>query len=122
MKNPRSKPPGSGFKLPARVAPVLVAAALAALWPWRRNRSPPEDPALCLTPEQFDAAEPGRGRAASAPWRIPARGWKDILWRTYREIGDARLPALAGGVTFFLVLATFPAIAAFVALYGIFTD
>ena len=36
--------------------------------------------------------------------------------------GRARLPALAGGVTFYLLLATFPAIAAFVSLYGLFSD
>ena len=28
------------------------------------------------------AQEPGRGRHADAPWQIPWRGWKDILWRT----------------------------------------
>jgi putative Mg2+ transporter-C (MgtC) family protein len=25
--------------------------------------------------------QPGRGRNAATPWQIPARGWKDILWR-----------------------------------------
>ena len=29
--------------------------------------------------------EHGRGRHAAAPWDIPWRGWKDILWRTYAE-------------------------------------
>jgi len=105
-----------------KAAPLLALAAIAAWRPWRRNRRGDKGPTPCVTPEQFDAAEPGRGRAATAPWRIPARGWKDILWRTYREVGRARLPALAAGVTFFLVLATFPAIAAFVSLYGMFTD
>ena len=37
-------------------------------------------------------------------------------------MGRDRLPALAGGVTFYLLLATFPAIAAFVSLYGLFSD
>ncbi len=63
-----------------------------------------------------------RGRDASAPWRIPILGWKDIAWRTYRAIGRDRLPALAGGVTFFLLLAIFPALAAFVSVYGLFLD
>lgn len=106
---------------PLRAAPWLAVAALAALWPWRKKPAVEAKP-RCVTPEQFDAAEPGRGRAARYPWAIPARGWKDIAWRTYREFGRARLPALAGGVTFYLLLATFPAVAAFVSLYGLFSS
>jgi membrane protein len=59
---------------------------------------------------------------ATSPWRIPLRGWKDIVWRTYQEVARARLPAMAASVTFFMVFATFPAVAAFVSLYGIFTN
>jgi membrane protein len=83
------------------------------------DRSPD---APLLAPEDFEAAEPGRGRGARAPWRIPPRGWKDIAWRTWHEMSRARLPALAGGVTFYLLLATFPAIAALVSLIGLFFD
>ena len=38
-----------------------------------------------------EALEPGRGRLASAPSEIPARGWKDILLRVYRNISDHRV-------------------------------
>jgi hypothetical protein len=31
------------------------------------------------------AKERGRGRRATAPWRIPWTGWKDILWRVLCE-------------------------------------
>jgi membrane protein len=98
--------------------------AAAALWPKRRRaaRPAPLPPARLLTPEELDAAEPGRGRAARWPSQIPPLGWKDILWRTYREMGRDRLPALSGGITFYILLATFPAIAAFVSLYGLFSD
>ena len=75
-----------------------------------------------LAPEDFESAEPGRGRGADAPWRISPRGWKDIAWRTWNEMNRARLPALAAGVTFYLLLATFPAIAALVSLIGLFFD
>jgi membrane protein len=75
-----------------------------------------------MTPAELDRCEPGRGRCAQSPWRIPLLGWKDILWRTYREMGRDRLPALSGGITFYILLATFPAIAAFVSLYGLFSD
>jgi membrane protein len=50
------------------------------------------------------------------------RGWKDILVRTYGEIGEDRVIAIAAGVTFYVLLAIFPAIAALVSLYGLFAD
>ena len=68
------------------------------------------------------AAEPGRGREADKPTEIPARGWKDILWRTYEEINKDRIVAVAAGVTFYALLALFPAIAALVSIYGLFAD
>ncbi|MBS0411878.1 MAG: YihY/virulence factor BrkB family protein [Proteobacteria bacterium] len=105
----------------AKMAPWLAMVALAALWP-RRKKPGEAEPEPPLTPEDFAAAEPGRGRDAEAPWEIPALGWKDILWRTYRETGKDRVGALSGGVTFFVLLATFPALAAFVSLYGLFSD
>jgi membrane protein len=66
------------------------------------------------------AREPDRGRHADAPWQIPWRGWKDILWRTYQQIGEDRVVAVAAGVVFYGLLALFPAIAAFVSLYSLF--
>jgi len=59
---------------------------------------------------------------ASTPSEIPARGWKDILLRVYENIGKDRVIAIAAGVTFYSILALFPAIAALVALYGLFAD
>ena len=71
---------------------------------------------------QVRAREPGRGRHAVAPWEIPWRGWIDILWRTYQKINDNRLLAVAAGVVFYALLALFPAISAFVSLYGLFAN
>ena len=68
------------------------------------------------------AKEQGRGRHAVAPWHIPWAGWKDILWRVYASVNDNRLLAVAAGVVFFSLLAIFPAIAAFVSLYGLIAD
>ena len=68
------------------------------------------------------AEEPGRGRHAAAPWHIPWRGWKDIFWRVYASINDNRLLAVAAGVVFYSLLAIFPAVAAFVSLYGLIAD
>src|SRR3984957_5625624 len=66
--------------------------------------------------------EPGRGRHAESPWQIPFKGWKDIFWRTYRQIGEDRLLAVAAGVVFYGLLAVFPAVTAFVSLYGLFAS
>jgi membrane protein len=68
------------------------------------------------------AQEPDRGRYASSPWQIPWKGWKDILWRTYQQIGEDRLLAVAAGVVFYGLLALFPAVTAFVSLYGLFAS
>jgi membrane protein len=64
----------------------------------------------------------GRGRTATSPLRIPLRGWKDILIRTRKEFTDDEVPLIAAGVAFFTLLALFPGLAAFVALYGLFAD
>jgi membrane protein len=66
--------------------------------------------------------ERGRGRSAEKPSDIPARGWKDILWRVYAGISDDRILANAAAVTFYALLALFPAIAALVSIYGLFAD
>lgn len=68
------------------------------------------------------SAEKGRGRSATTPSDIPARGWKDILWRVYAGISDDRILANAAAVTFYALLALFPAIAALVSIYGLFAD
>jgi len=68
------------------------------------------------------AAQPGRGRGADAPTHIPWRGWKDILWRVYEDIGRHRLLLAAAGVTFYAMLAVVPAITALVSLYGLFAE
>lgn len=67
-------------------------------------------------------ADRGRGRLAERPSEIPAKGWKDIAWRTYANIGQHRILALAAGVTYYALLAIFPALAALVSVYGFFAD
>jgi membrane protein len=68
------------------------------------------------------AAEPGRGRQADHPGEIPPRGWKDILKRVWDEIGNDRVMPLSAGMTYFSLMALFPAIGALVSLYGLFAD
>ena len=116
---------------PYHLAPwiVLLAAAPFVLpkKPTPSTEEPIADPPglsedRAMPPAEFDLAEPRRGRAAHHPAEIPLLGWRDILWRTWREISVDRLPAVAGGVTFYTLLALFPAIGAFVSLYGLFAD
>jgi membrane protein len=103
---------------------LLAAAFIVERVAPARNGKPP------LQPQQERAAsaaaisgeEGDHGRHAPSPSDIPAKGWKDILWRVYGNIGDHRILALAAGMTYYSILAIFPALAALVAIYGLFSD
>jgi membrane protein len=62
------------------------------------------------------------GRTADTPAEIPAPGWKEIAWRVWGRIGEDRILVIAAGTVFYGILALFPAIAAFVSLYGLFAS
>ena len=64
------------------------------------------------------AADDGRGRGAERPSEIPRPGWRDVLWRVWEQIGKDNVSMAAAGVAFYSLLAIFPAITAFVSLYG----
>jgi membrane protein len=60
-----------------------------------------------------------------APMMPVRRGWafwRHVLYRTYQEINDDRLLALAAGVVFYGLLAIFPAITALVSSYALFAN
>ncbi|MGX1787047.1 YihY/virulence factor BrkB family protein [Bosea sp. NPDC055332] len=59
------------------------------------------------------------GKQASSPDEIPPAGWYEIAKRTIHEVSHDRVLAVAAGVTFYGLLALFPALAAFVSLYGL---
>jgi membrane protein len=87
----------------------------------RRERpepAPPKPP----TPEDYEAREPGRGRLAQRPMHIPHKGWVDIAWRVGGAYFGDRVGFVSGGVTFFILLSLFPALGAFVTIYGLFAD
>jgi membrane protein len=67
-------------------------------------------------------SDPAHGREADRPSDIPARGWKDILWRTKDELSGDHVSMIAASVAFYGLLAIFPAIAATIALWGLFFD
>jgi membrane protein len=64
----------------------------------------------------------GRGRNAVTPSGLPLEAWKDIFWRVYNEFTADRITLIAAGATFYLLLALFPALAAFVSFYGFVAD
>ena len=66
--------------------------------------------------------EQSRGRSAETPTQIPLPGWKDIAIRTWREVSENNIFLIAGGVTYALLLALFPALAALISLYGLLFD
>lgn len=72
--------------------------------------------------EAAQVIAPGRGQGVASPTKIPAKGWKDILFRTWSEISDDRVLLIAAGVTYYLLLSIFPTLTAFVSIYGLFTD
>jgi len=53
---------------------------------------------------------------------MPVRGWRDILQRAGENFLGHRLMLIAAGLTFFALLGIFPALAAIVSVYGLFTD
>jgi membrane protein len=112
---------------------AATAVAVLALQSYFRPASPKR--ALNVRPSQFRAervpppetftrelAQHDRGRHSASPVQIPWKGWKDVLWRTYNQINEDRLLAIAAGVVFFGLLAVFPAITALVSCYGLFAD
>jgi membrane protein len=50
------------------------------------------------------------------------RSWLSVLARTAGEFTRDQIPAVSAGVTFYALLALFPALAAFVSLYGLVAD
>jgi len=54
--------------------------------------------------------------------RLGWSGWRTISWRTAKAFGDDRIPTAAAGITFYMLLAIFPALSAFVSLYGLIAN
>lgn len=61
-----------------------------------------------------------RGRAADTPTELPAKGWKDIMFRVKDEVSADRVGLIAAWVAFYGFLAIFPAIGAIMALSDLF--
>jgi membrane protein len=124
LENVRRRESGlSGWNIAAALGLLAVAFLIDRV-------APPHDQAAPMQPKQKRDASPAglatesedRGRHAKMPSDIPAKGWKDIFLRVYGNIGDHRILALAAGMTYYSILAIFPALAALVSIYGLFSD
>ena len=60
-----------------------------------------------------------RGKTADSPTQIPARGWKDVLVRAWKEGAADNVSLIASGVAFCGVLALVPMLGAIVLSYGL---
>ncbi|MDX2205909.1 MAG: YihY/virulence factor BrkB family protein [Hyphomicrobiaceae bacterium] len=118
---PRS-PERGGFRrrLPGGVVVMAALIGLGRIFFGSRKDAPATGARQARQTTSGDAA--GRGRDADGPAEIPARGWMDVGWRLYNEVQDDRVLLVAAGVTFYGLLALFPAIGALVSLYSLFAD
>ena len=68
-----------------------------------------------LLPQQSQGRPP-------RPVQLGAGHWRSIVWRTLKAFNDDRIPSAAAAITFYMLLALFPALSAFVSLYGLVAD
>jgi membrane protein len=115
----------------AGIAPGMVADAgqnNAAIPPGTGTHfDPPKGgaPAPNAVRKQTVKAKPEQraaGRHAEAPHQIPLQGWWHVLKRAGAGFIQDRVMAEAASVTFYALLALFPAIAALISIYGIFLN
>lgn len=85
---------------------------------------------VATTIQQAGGRADRTGRKAAAADLPAVPGWSDLkpvgtwslLKTVFEKFGQDRIQAVAAGVTFYGLLALFPAIAAFVSLYGLVSD
>lgn len=63
-----------------------------------------------------------RGKAASRPSQLQWKDWKAILLRVSDNLGYHNVYLVAGGISFFSIMALFPALAATIGIYGLISD
>lgn len=96
---------------------------------WRARKGLPPLPDADTAPETAaktaaaNRAPPPRiPGAPQTPWELGRESWLAIGKRLIHEFGSDRVTSVAGGVTFFGLLALFPAITALVSIYGLLAD
>src|SRR3954469_24600544 len=73
--------------------------------------------------EKAATAQDGKkGRHARTPAEIPAPGWKEIAFRTWKESSKDNVSLVAAGFAFYGFLAMVPLLGATVLTYGLVAD
>jgi membrane protein len=62
------------------------------------------------------------GHQADSPWRIPRKGWTQIIRRTWQQTWIDNVGLVAAGVAFYGFLAFVPLLAAIILVYGLLAD
>ncbi|MGI8939336.1 MAG: YihY/virulence factor BrkB family protein [Iamia sp.] len=74
--------------------------------------------------DKTEATDDGgeRGRSADDPRQVPAKGWKDIVARTAKQMKADNVILMAAGVAFYALLSLVPALVAMISIYGLVAD
>ena len=107
--------------LARRLQDILLISALATVG-LAFTAEEPRPATATRTTASKGARTASPGRDADTPSEIPAKGWWQIAKRVFTRFGDDRVMANAAGVTFYALLAIFPAIASLISLYGLIAD
>jgi membrane protein len=65
------------------------------------------------------SAEQANGRAPEKPTHLAARSWVGVLKRTFREFREDNLTTWAAALTYYAILAIFPALIALISIVGL---
>lgn len=90
----------------------------------KSHRRDSEDRSANVTTSQTgkEALPAPRDNPPASPWGLRPADWWSVLKGTASEFSKDRATAVAGGVTFFGLLALFPAITALVSIFGLVAD
>ena len=108
-----------------RTGPILlVAAAIVGFVAasYSKSLGVPSPHMAAVARATAPKAPPVLGAGAASPAQIPGRGWWIAIKQTVNGFNDDRLMTEAAGVTFYTLLALFPALASLISLYGLFAD
>ncbi len=72
-----------------------------------------------VAPRREDAPEPDDARKPDSPKDLTRRSWFYVARKTWREFGDDQCTDLAAALTYYSVLALFPAAIALISLLGV---
>jgi membrane protein len=101
---------------------MALAIGVISYRRWRQESTPSTRSRRLSSPSQPPSRPAAHGREAVRPGQIPARGWIDVFNRVRLSLAEDNLSIVAAGVAFYGLLAIVPALAAIVAIYGLFVS